>query len=157
MNYPPKKIRSIEGQVVVFTGSLPGMTQAEAKELVYKAGGETNDKVTRKTTLLVRGESSVWMFREFGNKEDRVARYISLGDEICVIEASCFIRLAAQQRPVSPSKFVAGVPLSELVLRHDQAKSESGLSIPTGALDRWTQVKSRRCLLYTSPSPRDRG
>lgn len=49
--------RRMRGEVVVFTGELSGLTRPEAEGLVRAHGGAVGSLVTRKTTLVVAGES----------------------------------------------------------------------------------------------------
>jgi DNA ligase (NAD+) len=52
------------GKTVVLTGTLPGRTRDEAKELVERLGGKVAGSVSRKTDLVVAGD-------EAGTKLDR--------------------------------------------------------------------------------------
>jgi len=52
---PKLKSRSLEGQVVVFTGGLERMTRDDAKRLVVENGGRTADGVSKAATLVVAG------------------------------------------------------------------------------------------------------
>ncbi|HKS16470.1 MAG TPA: helix-hairpin-helix domain-containing protein [Planctomycetota bacterium] len=52
---PKPKSRSLEGQVVVFTGGLDRMTRDDAKRLVVEHGGRTADGVSKTATLVVAG------------------------------------------------------------------------------------------------------
>ncbi|HEU4338638.1 MAG TPA: NAD-dependent DNA ligase LigA [Planctomycetota bacterium] len=52
---PKLKSRSLEGQVVVFTGGLERMTRDDAKRLVVENGGRTADGVSKTATLVVAG------------------------------------------------------------------------------------------------------
>jgi DNA ligase (NAD+) len=49
---------ALEGQVVVFTGTLAKLTREAAKARAAAAGGAVGSAVTRKTTLVVAGEKS---------------------------------------------------------------------------------------------------
>ncbi|MBI3322998.1 MAG: NAD-dependent DNA ligase LigA [Candidatus Omnitrophica bacterium] len=49
--------KRMEGQSVVFTGELSGFSRAEAEGLVRAHGGAAGSSVTRKTTLVVAGDS----------------------------------------------------------------------------------------------------
>lgn len=52
---PKLKSRSLEGQVVVFTGGLERITRDDAKRLVVEHGGRTADGVSKTATLVVAG------------------------------------------------------------------------------------------------------
>jgi len=56
--------RPLAGQVFVITGTLPGLSRDEARELLEGLGAEVGSSVTRKTTGLIVGESP-------GSKLDR--------------------------------------------------------------------------------------
>ena len=45
-----------DGQTFVLTGTLPGLSRAEATRLIEQAGGAVTGSVTRKTTAIVAGE-----------------------------------------------------------------------------------------------------
>jgi DNA ligase (NAD+) len=47
-----------EGKTVVLTGSLPGRTRHEAREIVESLGGRVSGSVSAKTDILVAGESA---------------------------------------------------------------------------------------------------
>ena len=54
----PKRLSGrMEGQVVIFTGELSGWSRPEAEERVRSHGGAIGSSVTRKTTLVVAGDS----------------------------------------------------------------------------------------------------
>ncbi len=54
----PKRLSGrMEGQVVIFTGELSGWSRPEAEEMVRSHGGAIGSTVTRKTTLVVAGDS----------------------------------------------------------------------------------------------------
>jgi DNA ligase (NAD+) len=46
---------SLNGAVVVITGTLPTLSRGEATALVEKAGGRVTSSVSRKTTFVVAG------------------------------------------------------------------------------------------------------
>jgi len=48
----------LEGQTFVITGTLPGLSREEARELIQKFGGKVNDSVSKKTSYLVVGENA---------------------------------------------------------------------------------------------------
>jgi DNA ligase (NAD+) len=45
-----------DGQTFVLTGTLPGLSRAEATRLIEQAGGAVTGSVTKKTTAIVAGE-----------------------------------------------------------------------------------------------------
>jgi len=47
----------LEGQTVVITGSVPGMTRQEAEEKVRELGGTVSSSVSRKTSFVVVGDN----------------------------------------------------------------------------------------------------
>lgn len=136
-------VKSLKKHVVVFTGSLPEMTQGEAQTEVARRGGNTNDHVTSQTTMLVRGQSPLWLFREYGTKEEKVAEYVRNGFDIVVVDVNDFLKFLRLGTPISPSKSVAGFPISELLAQHDEASCKNNSTIPGGNLDRWTETKTR--------------
>ena len=66
----------LSGRTVVITGSLPGFTRESAAEAVTKLGGKVASSVSRKTDVLVAGESS-------GSKFDKA---LALGVPILAAE-----------------------------------------------------------------------
>ncbi|HEY3226696.1 MAG TPA: NAD-dependent DNA ligase LigA [Planctomycetota bacterium] len=52
---PKPKSRTLEGQVVVFTGGLERISRDDAKRLVVENGGRTADSVSKAVTLVVAG------------------------------------------------------------------------------------------------------
>ncbi|MEQ9265345.1 MAG: NAD-dependent DNA ligase LigA [Balneolaceae bacterium] len=49
---------SLEGKIVVITGTLPTLSRKQASELVEKHGGKTSSSVSKKTTYVLAGESA---------------------------------------------------------------------------------------------------
>ncbi|GHU72370.1 DNA ligase 2 [Clostridia bacterium] len=49
---------AFQGETVVITGTLAGMSRKEAEDAVVSAGGRTADSVSKKTTLLIAGEAA---------------------------------------------------------------------------------------------------
>lgn len=56
----------LRGKVFVFTGTLPGMTRAQAAEWVRAAGGIVRDSVSRQTDYVVVGEATGAKLTEAG-------------------------------------------------------------------------------------------
>jgi len=48
----------LEGNVVVLTGTLPGLTRAQAEEQIVAAGGVISARVTKRTDFVVAGEDA---------------------------------------------------------------------------------------------------
>lgn len=48
----------LSGKVLVVTGTLPGLSRDEAKELIRQAGGKVTDSVSKTTSYLVAGEAA---------------------------------------------------------------------------------------------------
>ena len=58
---PPEQIAAggvLEGKTVVVTGTLSRMSRAEAEEAIRRAGGKAGSSVSKKTSLVVAGESA---------------------------------------------------------------------------------------------------
>ena len=58
---PPEQIAAggaFEGKTVVVTGTLSRMSRAEAEEAIRRAGGKAGSSVSKKTSLVVAGESA---------------------------------------------------------------------------------------------------
>ena len=48
----------LSGKTLVVTGTLPGLSRAEAEEAIRAAGGKAAGSVSRRTDYLVAGESA---------------------------------------------------------------------------------------------------
>jgi DNA ligase (NAD+) len=57
---PPEKVEggALDGEVVVLTGTLSGMTRDEAKARLVGLGASVGSSVTKKTTMVVAGEKA---------------------------------------------------------------------------------------------------
>jgi DNA ligase (NAD+) len=49
---------ALEGQTVVVTGTLEGLSREEAEALVRKAGGSVSGSVSKKTSFVLAGENA---------------------------------------------------------------------------------------------------
>jgi len=73
------------GKTVVLTGTLASLTRAQAQALIEKHGGKASGSVSKKTDLVVAGESA-------GSK---LTKALSLGIE--VIDEAAFIKLCGEE------------------------------------------------------------
>lgn len=78
---------ALQGKSLVVTGTLPGMTRADAEARIERAGGRVVKSVTRRTDWVVAGD-------EPGSKLDRARE---LG--VPVMDADEFVRLLASDPP----------------------------------------------------------
>jgi DNA ligase (NAD+) len=74
----------LEGEKVVVSGSVPGLSRSQAQEAVERLGGKSSSAVSASTTLLVAGEGA-------GSK---VAKAEALG--VRVMSAEDFAALVAR-------------------------------------------------------------
>ena len=72
------------GMTFVLTGTLPSLTRAEAEEIIRKNGGKTSGSVSKKTSVVLAGESA-------GSK---LAKAQSLG--VRIMDEAEFLALTAQ-------------------------------------------------------------
>jgi hypothetical protein len=89
-----------------------GVKKLRRRRLVRRKGGiTTSGEVTSATTVLVRGDSSVWAYGDHGTKERAVAQLIRKGASISVIPDTEFRKLLEQRRWARISDRVAGEPI----------------------------------------------
>ena len=86
------------GQVVSFTGTLPGMTRMDAIQAVENNGGRAFDTMPASTTLLVVGENPG------ANKLDKADRWIA---SVRKITAAQFNAMLKQPLTLTPDEFAA--------------------------------------------------
>ena len=53
-----KQDNRLEGKVFVLTGTLPGMTREQARELIQSYGGKVSGSVSRKTSYVLAGKEA---------------------------------------------------------------------------------------------------
>ncbi|HEY2907931.1 MAG TPA: tetratricopeptide repeat protein [Vicinamibacterales bacterium] len=90
--------RPLDGQLVVFTGKLSSLGRKDARDLIVRLGGATNDDVTAKTTMLVVGAegfgpSAESAGREKSNKLIRAEELNAQGAAIRILSEDDFCRL----------------------------------------------------------------
>ena len=94
----PGIVRSLNGKRVVFTGAL-AILRKDAKLLVKKAGGIVEDRVSRRTDVVVVGEQSRhWKADKKGQKLLDVDHELERGHRIAVIAESRFRNLVRLPR-----------------------------------------------------------
>lgn len=75
-----------EGLTFVLTGTLPTLSRAQAQEMIRKNGGMATESVSKKTSIVLAGESA-------GNKLDKARE---LG--VTIIDEDQFLRMIEQQK-----------------------------------------------------------
>ncbi len=75
-----------EGLTFVLTGTLPTLSRAQAQEMIRKNGGKATGSVSKKTSIVLAGESA-------GNKLDKARE---LG--VTIIDEAQFLRMIEQQK-----------------------------------------------------------
>ncbi|WP_275778139.1 hypothetical protein [Paenarthrobacter sp. Y-19] len=86
----------LKGKEVVFTGAIPGYSEAELTAMAVNSLGASRvkDDVARYSTdVLVRGYSARWRYGSYGNKEKQVAEMQRAGHHIQIIDAEGFFGL----------------------------------------------------------------
>ena len=80
------------GKVCVFTGTLEGMTRAEAAQIVVDFGGKCGSGVTQETNLLILGNNDYCKAIKGGksNKQKKAEEYKLKGYDIDIIPESVF-------------------------------------------------------------------
>jgi DNA ligase (NAD+) len=77
--------KPLAGKTFVLTGSLPGLTRDQARDMVEKAGGRVTGSVSKKTSYVVVGETP-------GSKADDARR---LG--VATLDEAAFLELVGQR------------------------------------------------------------
>ncbi len=110
-----KWLRNIDGEYVAFTGRA-WRSRADLQRIVRRKGGipTAGGEVTGDTTVLVRGDSSVWAFGEYGAKEQKAARFIKKGAVISLVHDSEFRKLLENGSPARVADRMAGEPVQWL-------------------------------------------
>lgn len=75
-----------EGLTFVLTGTLPSLSRAQAQEMIRKNGGKATGSVSKKTSIVLAGESA-------GSKLDKARE---LG--VTIIDEAQFLRMIEQQK-----------------------------------------------------------
>lgn len=83
------------GMNVVFTGKLESYTRDQARRLVVRIGGNTQDNVTKETNFLVVGVQDLKVVGEKGlsGKMKKAQKYLEAGQDIELIDEKDFIEM----------------------------------------------------------------
>jgi hypothetical protein len=119
------------------------MPRKKLQRLVRRKGGipTAGAEVTGATTVLVRGDSSVWAFGDYGTKELDAARLIRKGASISLVHDFEFRRLLEKGRGARVADRVAGEPV-QWVVPATKRQFEQVARAP-GELDREHTVRGR--------------
>ena len=80
-----------EGMTFVLTGTLPMLSRAQAQEMIRKNGGKATGSVSKKTSIVLAGESA-------GSKLDKARE---LG--VRIIDEAQFLQMIEQQKRPEPT------------------------------------------------------
>lgn len=80
-----------EGMTFVLTGTLPTLSRAQAQEMIRKNGGKATGSVSKKTSIVLAGESA-------GSKLDKARE---LG--VRIIDEAQFLQMIEQQKRLEPT------------------------------------------------------
>ena len=119
---------ALQGERVVFTGTLASMTHHKAWEFVEQHGGQAAQHVSRQTTLLVVGEEG-WPLEADGSPSVNLSQaqeLIQEGTPIRIIKESDWLALIELRDP--------GVNMDQL---NTPAMLTQMLNIPVGTIRRW--------------------
>src|SRR2546427_8267948 len=107
-----KWITTVRGERIAFTGRAWLTRAALRRQVLRKRGIPTpGAAVTSTTTILVRGDSSVWAFGEYGTKEREAAKFIRKGASISLIHDFEFRKVLENGRPARVADRIAGEPV----------------------------------------------
>ncbi len=87
---------ALEGERVCFTGTLRTMNRPTAQDLVVSLGGQTDQSVTKRTTVLVSGDLDPRRFRPGATMSTKLARAFRLaeaGQPLRVMSEAEFLQL----------------------------------------------------------------
>lgn len=91
------------GEIVAFTGTLPGMTRSEAIEAVKKNGGEAFDNMPVGTTILVVGE------RPGKQKLDNAEKWIGSCRKITAVEFDIMLKAPLTLEPDQFAEYIHAI------------------------------------------------
>ena len=95
----PKRLESLEGKTVVFSGPL-SIRRFDAEVLVRQAGASISEQVTSRVNVIVQGRRSHdYVTRHKGSKLLAAEKLIRQGAPISIISEPEFFKLVWQNRP----------------------------------------------------------
>jgi hypothetical protein len=142
-------LTNLRGQRVSLTGKAWCSRDSLIRRLHGKATPE--GRLTKATTLLVRGSSTQYAYREYGRKERKVAQLVRSGQQIMVVDDFEFRKLLEDGRRARLSDRIAGQPvqwLKRVAPREFQAVAaiSDPLDRECSTLGRVEQSFLRQCL-----------
>lgn len=120
----------LAGQRVALTGTFASMTQTQADELVRENGGDTTDRVSGQTTLLIVGEEG-WPLDADGHPSVDFQKAETLrvnGTPIRIITETDFLRMMNLSESDTSGRLYTPAMLTRL------------LEVPTGLVRRWERL-----------------
>jgi hypothetical protein len=117
-----KWLRNIRGEHFAFTGKA-WLQRQELEDIIRSRGGiptRGGGKVTSETTVLVRGDSSVWKYGKYGTKEQKASELVRNGAKISVVHDSEFRKLLEHKTPARIVDRIAGEPVEWLTAPRKQ-------------------------------------
>jgi hypothetical protein len=122
-------LTSLEGQRIALTGKA----WRSRKELIRQLRGRATPegRLTTDTTLLVRGSSENWAYKDFGRKEKRAARLLLGGQRIWVVDDFEFRKLLENGQRARLSDRIAGQPVQWLAnVTERQFQAAAAFEVP---------------------------
>lgn len=107
-------LTSVKGHRFALTGAA-WCFRADLKRAILRAGGTIapDAGVTKKTTVLVRGISENWEYRDYGKEEKHAADLRREGQDIMVVDHLEFRKLLEHGRRARASDRIAGQPFDQ--------------------------------------------
>lgn len=118
------------GQRVALTGTLASMTHKRAQEIIRENGGDTTDRVSGQTTLLVVGEEG-WPLDADGHPSVDFQKAETMrvgGTPIRIVTESDFLRMVGLSESEAAGRLYTPAMLTRL------------LDVPTGLIRRWERL-----------------
>ena len=85
----PKWIDNLRGLNVIVTGDFRpdlGLNRSELHSLLQQHGANVHNDVKRSTDLLIRADSPMWLYGDFGQREAELAENQKFGREVGVVD-----------------------------------------------------------------------